>query len=156
MKPTIRTASLSDLDTLADFNARMARETEDKELDMSVLTSGVRKALSNGEHGIYYVAEVDGVIVGQLLLTYEWSDWRNGQFWWIQSVYVPEEWRGKKIFTALYDHVRKKAKEDRSVCGLRLYADSENSRAQATYTTLGMKKTSYEMFEDDFTQEERA
>jgi ribosomal protein S18 acetylase RimI-like enzyme len=153
MNLLIRPATLSDVDILADYNARMAIETEDKRLEASVLRNGVREVLTSTAHGVYYVAEVDGAVVGQLLLTYEWSDWRNGQFWWIQSVYVDEAWRGKKIFTALYEHIREKAQEDPSVCGLRLYVESENERAQATYAALGMRKTPYRMFEEDFTRE---
>ncbi len=156
MDLVIRTGSLNDLDTIAEFNLRMARETEARELDLSVLRSGVAAVLADRTKGRYYVAEAGGEIVGQLLITYEWSDWRNGMFWWIQSVYVPEAWRGKKVFGSLYAHVRRLAQVDNGVCGIRLYVEHENVRAQRTYEHLGMTETAYRLFEVDFTARGRS
>ena len=147
MSITIRIASSDDAATIADFNARMAMETESKQLDPSTVLKGVTEALDHPSHGVYFVAESDGAIVGQAMITYEWSDWRNGQFWWIQSVFVPEEWRGKKIFTALYQRILDLARTTPGVCGVRLYVEKSNERAQKTYEKLGMKRTGYELFE---------
>ena len=147
MSLSIRIATSDDAVTIADFNARMAMETESKHLDAAIVLKGVTEAIEHPVHGIYFVAEIDGAIVGQAMITYEWSDWRNGQFWWIQSVYVLEEWRGKKVFTALYQRIMDLAKTTPGVCGVRLYVEASNERAQKTYSNLGMNKTGYEMFE---------
>jgi len=146
----IRQASLLDSATIADFNSRMAWETEHRRLDPDRVRKGVTALLNDSSKGTYFVAESNGKIVGQLLITLEWSDWRNGTFWWIQSVYVPEDSRGRGVFRALYQHVEKLAKQRQDVCGLRLYVEAENEGARDTYTRLGMKRTSYEMFETDF------
>ena len=151
MNPRIRPATLADIDVLTDFNARMARETEHRELDLAVLRGGVSAALKDPHKGKYYVAESEGKIVGQLLLTNEWSDWRNGMFWWIQSVYVPEAWRGKGVFSALFAHVRTLAGSEQNVAGLRLYVEKDNAGARRTYEKLGMTKTEYDMYEIDLT-----
>ena len=100
--------------------------------------------------GVYFIAERGGAPAGQLLVTYEWSDWRNGNFWWVQSVYVAEQFRGHGIFRALFEHVEALARSRKDVCGLRLYVASHNSHAQGVYARMGMKKTNYEMFETDF------
>jgi GNAT superfamily N-acetyltransferase len=115
-----------------------------------VIGHGVAALIKSPARGTYFVAEEKGEVVGQLLITYEWSDWRNGNFWWIQSVYVREEFRGKGIFRALFEHVHRLAKKRSDVCGLRLYVEANNASAQKTYTRLGMKKTFYEMYETDF------
>ena len=107
--------------------------------------------MEDSAKGIYFVAESDGALAGQLLITYEWSDWRNGNFWWIQSVYVVEKFRGAGIFRALFEHIQALAKVRKDVCGLRLYVETGNSRAKEAYRRLGMTKTDYEMFENDFT-----
>jgi GNAT superfamily N-acetyltransferase len=150
MPLTIRKAIPADHAIISEFNALMARETEHKTLDTDLVSRGVEGVLHDDTNGVYYVAEADGEVVGQLMITYEWSDWRNGRFWWIQSVYVKEEWRGKKVFTALYEHIRSLAKTDKTICGLRLYVEGENDRAQRTYETLGMKPTGYVLYELDF------
>ncbi|HEY5616222.1 MAG TPA: GNAT family N-acetyltransferase [Bacteroidota bacterium] len=147
---TIRPATLADASKITEFNALMANETEGIDLDMVRLHAGVESVLRDSSKGIYYVAEENGFVVGQTLITYEWSDWRNGMFWWIQSVYVQKDVRGKGVFKALFDHVGKLAKQEKTVCGLRLYVEKHNDRAQQTYERLGMKKTHYEMFELDF------
>jgi GNAT superfamily N-acetyltransferase len=114
----------------------------------------VAALLSDPAKGTYFVAERAAAdtlpVAGQLLITYEWSDWRNGNFWWIQSVYVAEQWRGTGVFRALFEHVHSLAKASKDVCGVRLYMDAHNSAARQTYERLGMKKTNYEIFEIDF------
>src|SRR5882672_8146217 len=150
---TIRAANLSDTAIVADFNLRMAWETEQRRLDISRVQAGVAALLSDSARGTYFLAETekDGatVVAGQLLITYEWSDWRNGKFWWIQSVYVAVKHRQSGVFRALFDHIQQLALARRDVCGLRLYVEQNNDRAQHTYATLGMIKTHYEVFETD-------
>ena len=117
------------------------------------MRAGVAALLDDPAKGTYFLAELNGQIAGQLLITCEWSDWRNGNFWWIQSVYVEENFRGQGIFRALFEHVHKLAKQRKEVCGLRLYMDSANATARKTYGRLGMKRTDYEVFEVDFVLE---
>lgn len=117
------------------------------------MNAGVAALLNDPGKGIYFLAEVEGRIAGQLLITNEWSDWRNGNFWWIQSVYVEENFRAQGIFSALFEHVHKLAKQRKDVCGLRLYMDSANATARKTYGRIGMKQTDYEVFEMDFVLE---
>ena len=114
------------------------------------MTHGVKALLNDSAKGTYFLAEMDGLIVGQLLITYEWSDWRNGTFWWLQSVFVDPAYRGHGVFKALFQHVRRLAAERDDVCGLRLYMDSHNARARQVYERLGMKHAGYEVFETDF------
>ena len=114
------------------------------------MNAGVKAQLTDPARGIYHVAEIRGKIVGQLLITYEWSDWRNGNFWWIQSVYVAPEFRGQGIFRALFSHVRSLARARKDVCGLRLYMDVHNGTARRAYERLGMVHTDYQVFELDF------
>ena len=146
----IRKARLTDVVAIADFNTRLAWETERLRLDNQVIQAGVRAVLKDAAKGTYFVAEIDGAVVGQLLITYEWSDWRNGNFWWIQSVYVAAEHRQSGVFRALFAHIHRLAQSRRDVCGLRLYVEKNNRRAQRTYAKLGMTKTHYEVFETDF------
>jgi ribosomal protein S18 acetylase RimI-like enzyme len=150
MNTKIRKARPADANVIADFNSFIAQETEHRSLDRKRLLRGVKNLLKDSSKGIYYVAEIGGEVVGQTMITYEWSDWRNGNFWWIQSVYVRQEFRKQGIFRALYDTIEQRAKTRKDVCGLRLYVERENQRAQATYEKLGMKRTAYEMFEKDF------
>ena len=151
---TIRAATLSDTALVADFNLRMAWETEQCRLDISRVQAGVAALLNDSAKGTYFLAETekDGatVVAGQLLITYEWSDWRNGNFWWIQSVYVSEEFRTRGVFRALFDHIQTLARARNDVCGLRLYMDAHNQGARRTYERLGLQPTNYEMFEIDF------
>ncbi len=132
----------------------MALETERRRLDIQRVRDGVKGLLSDPAKGAYFLAEIDNngtpTIVGQLLITYEWSDWRNGNFWWIQSVYVTEGFRGQGVFRALFNHIDALAKARKDVCGLRLYVDADNASARKTYERLGMKRTNYEFFETDF------
>jgi len=129
-------------------------ETEQRRLDPDRVRAGVAALLADAAKGIYFVAEteVNGApaVVGQLLITYEWSDWRNGNFWWIQSVYVAGDSRSQGVFRALFEHVRALATARPDVCGLRLYMDAHNGRARQAYERLGWERTSYEVFEIDF------
>jgi len=151
----IRKAEPADLETIVEFNAQLARETEGRTLEAATLREGVAQVLADPAKGFYWVVEIKGQIVGQLLLTYEWSDWRNGWFWWIQSVYVRQEWRGRGVFTELYGFVEQEASSRPDVCGLRLYVEEDNARARQTYERLGMKPTSYQVYEADFRTTDR-
>lgn len=145
----IRRATVDDVDTLVKFNQAMALETEGKELADNVLRPGVEGLFARPEYGFYLIAEPTagaGGTAGSLMITFEWSDWRNGLFWWIQSVYVTPEWRRRGVYTALYDHVKELASAE-NVCGFRLYVEKENVAAQKTYARLGMSETHYLMFE---------
>jgi ribosomal protein S18 acetylase RimI-like enzyme len=144
----VRRAVASDAEILVEFNCAMALETEGKALLLEVIGAGVRALLANPAAGFYVVAESDGRVVGALLITKEWSDWRNGTFWWIQSVYVRPELRRKGVYKTLYRHVQAMAAKDAGVCGFRLYVERENTRAQSTYESLGMKETHYRVFEE--------
>ena len=143
----IRLATPADAGVLIEFNAAMALETEGKELLPDVIGAGVRSLLGNPAAGFYLLAEEDSA-VGSLMITKEWSDWRNGTFWWIQSVYVRPQFRRQGIYKNLYRHVQELASKDPAVCGFRLYVERENERAQATYSALGMKQTHYLVFEE--------
>jgi GNAT superfamily N-acetyltransferase len=114
------------------------------------LKAGVTALLGDKSKGSYFIAEIENDIAGQLLITHEWSDWRNGYFWWIQSVYVVEKFRGQGVFRALFKHVRALARRKRDVCGLRLYMEAHNARARRAYERLGIKQTDYQVFEMDF------
>jgi ribosomal protein S18 acetylase RimI-like enzyme len=126
----------------------MARETEQRELDPARLTHGVEQGLADPAKGRYFVAELDGRVAGCLMVTTEWSDWRDGWFWWIQSVYVASDARGRGVYRALHDHVRVAARAAGDVVGLRLYVEKENARAQRTYQQLGMTETGYRLYEE--------
>ena len=145
----IRQAKKEDAAALVEFNQAMALETEGKRLDAVTLRSGVGAVLSDANKGFYVVAEnSDGRICGGLLVTSEWSDWRNSWFWWIQSVYILPEMRGKKIYSRLYKFVKSRALESENVCGFRLYVERENERASRVYETLGMEASHYLMYEE--------
>jgi len=146
MTLSIRPATVADIPALCAWNAAMARETEGLELDPAVLERGVRGVFEQPRRGLYLVAECDGATVGGLLVTYEWSDWRNGDYWWIQSVYVLPEARRAGVFRALYAEVARRAREARAA-SLRLYVEAENLRAQHTYVGLGMHPSHYAMYE---------
>jgi len=147
MNFSIRDATAADAATIADYNSRMAEETEGRTLDPGAIGPGVAAVLADPAKGCYWVAELEQKIVGQLMVTYEWSDWRNAAIWWIQSVYIPGEYRRRGVFTALYRHVESMAAAEPDVCGLRLYVDNDNHRAQRTYESLGMAKTGYQVME---------
>lgn len=143
----IRLATPADAAVLIEFNGAMALETEGKNLLPDVIGAGVRGLLDNPVAGFYVLAETERVIAA-LMITKEWSDWRNGSFWWIQSVYVRPEARRQGVYRRLYRHVQEMAAKDARVCGFRLYVERENSAAQATYAALGMKETRYLVFEE--------
>ena len=142
----VRRATADDLEVLAAFNIAMAQETEDKTLSPTVVHAGVEAALADPAHGTYFVVEAREQVIGALLITYEWSDWRNGQFWWIQSVYVQPDWRRGGVFSTLYAYVREAAVEA-GACGVRLYVEQGNERAQRTYAALGMEDAGYRIYE---------
>ena len=154
----IRAARPSDAEVIAEFNLRLAKESEGRDLDRDTLLSGVRMLLSDPAHGQYWIAEApreDGggdtggaaEPVGQCLVTTEWSDWTNGRYWWFQSVYVVPEWRGRKVFRALWDHVESSARKEGDVASLRLYVERDNASARTIYEKLGMEETGYLVYE---------
>ncbi len=146
----VRRATPADLEVLVQFSAAMARETEGRALDVERLRQGTRAVLESGERGFYLVAEAASTVVGQLLVTYEWSDWRNGVFWWIQSVYVEPSVRRRGVYRALHAHVLREARERGDVCGVRLYVEKDNAGAQAAYARMAMTPTAYRVYEHDF------
>jgi GNAT superfamily N-acetyltransferase len=152
MPLTVRTATPGDVPVIVDYNRRLAQETEHKMLDPQTVTAGVVAAIADPTtKGPYYLA-CDGTdVVGQLQVTLEWSDWRNGWFWWIQSVYVRADCRGRGVFRLLYQHVRSQARQAGNVIGIRLYVERDNSGAQATYSRLGMTFLPYMMLEEALT-----
>lgn len=149
MSITVRTATRADIANIAQWNRAMAWETEHKPLDPAVLERGVTAVFDEPRRGFYLVAERDGEPVGCLLVTYEWSDWRAGDFWWIQSVYVVESARREGVFRQLYEDAKQRAAQAGAV-GLRLYVETENERAQRTYAGLGMERCHYFMYEAEF------
>lgn len=146
----VRLATPADTETIVDFNARIAEETEGRSLPLETLKKGVTTALADPQHCQYFVAEFDGRVIGQAMITYEWSDWRNGRFWWIQSVYVTQDWRRRGIFRLLYQYLQRLAKDTPECCGLRLYVEQHNLTAQETYRKLGMQATGYLILEEDW------
>lgn len=144
---TIRRATSSDAETIIAFNTAMAWETEKLILQADLITPGVRGILNDEQKGFYFVAEIDGQIAGQMMITFEWSDWRNGVIWWIQSVYVPQEFRRRGVFKALYQHVRQVSLTQNAVA-LRLYVERENTNAQKTYESMGMHLSHYLLMEE--------
>ena len=144
----IRSAERREIDDLVSFTQAMALETEGKTLDPDVLRQGVEAVFEDRNKGFYVVAEEGGRIVGGLMVTFEWSDWRNGWFWWIQSVYVLPEVRGKHIYSRLYDFVKEAAARQGDVCGFRLYVEKDNLHAQKVYDSVGMERSYYLMYEE--------
>lgn len=145
----IRTASPGDAAALISFNQAMALETEGKQLEAKKITSGVEAVFADEKKGFYVVAESEDKIVGGLMVTYEWSDWRNKWFWWIQSVYILPETRGQKLYSRMYEFVKQQAAEAGNVCGFRLYVETENVHAQKVYEALGMASSHYLMYEEE-------
>ena len=150
MNIEIRSSTPADAESIAEHNAAIARETENVQLDPKRMRLGVDAVLRDPAKGFYTVAEADGQVVGQMMVTFEWSDWRNGTFWWIQSVYVRPEYRKRGVYRRLYEHVLGEAKERNDVCGVRLYVDKNNRTAQQVYERLGMNSARYAMYELDF------
>ena len=149
----VRDARPQDLEAIVGFNLKLAAETERKQLDRAVLLRGVNAALLEPDRLRYWVAEREGTgeLVGQAAITREWSAWRNGWIWWVQSVYVAPEARGQGVFRSLHAHIRAQARSAPDVVGLRLYVEHENERAQRTYQSLGMTPGGYHVYEDFWT-----
>lgn len=151
---TIRRADTDDADALVGFSSAMAWETEHRRLDGTRLREGTQALLNTPSLGFFLVTEAREsgrcVVVGQLMVTYEWSDWRNGVFWWIQSVYVDPAWRRQGVFRRMHDAVLSQAKADPTVCGIRLYVEQDNHTAQTVYQRLGLSPTPYKVYEQDF------
>ena len=143
---TIRKAKKTDAEQIIAFQLAMARETEELELNKKVLSEGVKRVFDQPSKGQYFVAESGGSVVASLLITYEWSDWRNADVWWFQSVYVIAEFRRKGIFRMMYNHVKDEARQN-GIAGLRLYVESNNLPARKTYEAMGMSSEHYTMYE---------
>jgi len=147
-KITTRKANTDDLVFILESNRAMAAETEDVGLEPKTLLKGIEYLLAHANEGIYLIAEQNGARAGTLMVTFEWSDWRNGRFWWIQSVYVPQTFRRRGVYRAMHEAVRKLALADPQACGIRLYVERENSVAQQTYQRIGMEETHYRLYEE--------
>ena len=147
MSMHVRPARLEDVSLMVRWQVAMALETEDKALDEVVLSRGIQRAFEDPAKGRYYIAEVDGRPAGTLMLTFEWSDWRDGWWWWIQSVFVDEGFRRRGVYRALYAHVLAEAQADPEVRGIRLYVEQDNANARRTYEFLGMQHPGYVMYE---------
>lgn len=145
----IRIATSDDAVSLVAFNQAMALETEGKRLDPAKISAGVQAVFNDEKKGFYVVAEADSGLIGGLMVTYEWSDWRNKWFWWIQSVYILPEGRGQKLYSKMYAFVKQKAADADNVCGFRLYVENDNFHAQKVYETLGMASSHYLMYEEE-------
>jgi GNAT superfamily N-acetyltransferase len=143
----VRAAQAQDRERLVEFNAAMALETENKTLDQAVLAAGVGAVLGEPQRGFYLIAECDGRVAGCLMITFEWSDWRNGDWWWLQSVYIAPLFRRRGVFRALYAEVERLAAAAPRVIGVRLYVERDNARAQRTYASLDLQQTHYLMYE---------
>jgi len=146
----VKEGTPKDTDDIARFQQEMALETEGKILDTAVLKRGIKTIFDSNDKGFYLVAEVDGHVVGSLLVTYEWSDWRNATFWWIQSVFVDANWRRVGVYRSMHDYVFRLADSSKDICGIRLYVERANSIAQQTYRNLGMTPAHYDLYEIDF------
>lgn len=149
----VRMAEPRDVEAIAELNFAMASETEHRALCRSTLVRGVRAVFDNADHGFYVVAESDGDVVGCLLITSEWSDWRCGLFWWIQSLYVRPSFRRRGVLRQLHEFVKTEASRRPEICGLRLYVEQSNDVAQRAYRQIGMKMTTYRMYEQNLPQE---
>lgn len=143
----IREAIVNDLNTIVKFNMNLAEETESKILNMEKLRKGILKVINGEVQGKYFVCEINNLIVGQMMILYEWSDWRNGEFIWIQSVYVDKEYRKHGVFKMLFNHVKDYCNSREDFIGLRLYVEKNNDRAKKVYSSLGMYKNDYDMYE---------
>lgn len=148
----VRDAGLSDLATIVDFNQRLAQETESKILDPATLERGVARALADPDRLRYWVAfatdDESQAVRGMAAITKEWSDWRSGYLWWLQSVYVRADSRAQGIFKTLHRHIRSQALADPETIGLRLYVEDQNERAQTVYRNLGMTPGGYQVFQE--------
>ncbi|KTB48092.1 GNAT family N-acetyltransferase [Dehalogenimonas alkenigignens] len=149
VEPAIRRAESRDIPVIVHYNMALAAETEKRHLDQATVTAGVTAFLEHPEYGFYIIAEAGGEPVAQTMITYEWSDWRNGVIWWIQSVYVSAAWRRLGLYRKLYQQVRELAAQDGGVKELRLYVDQDNTAARQTYQALGMMPSRYLLYEAD-------
>jgi GNAT superfamily N-acetyltransferase len=147
MPLSLRRAGPEDAALVTEFNRLLAEESEGKTLDVAVLSAGVTAGLADPRKSVYFLAEENSAALGQIMFTTEWSDWRNGWFWWIQSVYVRPEARRRGVFRALFEHVQQTARAQGNVIGLRLYVERDNRAAQETYRRLGMDPAGYLVFE---------
>src|SRR5436190_5161215 len=147
MEIRINEATVTDAPPIIEFQQAMARETESIELDGPVVTRGVHAVFDDASRGRYFVAEAAGEVIASLLITYEWSDWRNGNVWWIQSVYVRPAFRRRGIYARMYEHVKAIAERDANIRGIRLYVDRRNTPAQDVYRRCGMNGEHYLVFE---------
>jgi len=143
---TIRKAKPGEAPVIIDFQQKMAWETEQMMLVTDIVTKGVKAVFEISSRGQYWIAEHDDRVIASLLITYEWSDWRNADVWWFQSVYVVPEYRRQGVFRMMYSHIRNLA-EEQDVAGLRLYVETKNTRAQKTYEALGMSSEHYAFYE---------
>ena len=143
----VRRATVADIDCVCTFNRLLAIETENKKLDSALLESGVAAVLAEPVKGLYFLAEEEGHVLGQMGVTYEWSDWRNGWFWWIQSVYVRPEARRRGVCRLLWESIRQAALLEPQVIGLRLYVERDNTAAHAAYQKMGLEWTRYQVME---------
>jgi GNAT superfamily N-acetyltransferase len=144
---SIRKARTTDVPVLIDFQQRLAVESEGVNLNAETLRQGMQAMFSDPSKGSYFVAENNGEVIGCHMITYEWSDWRNGMVWWLQSVYVMEGYRKNGVFRSMYDNLMNTIKNDRGIIGLRLYVDKSNARAQQVYEAMGMNGDHYTVFE---------
>ncbi len=147
---SIRDATPADAGTIADYNNRLAEQTEAQTLDPDLIGPGVAAFLADPAKGRYWLAIVDDRIIGQVAVTYEWSDWRNGMIWWVQSVYIDADYRRQGVYSSLYRHVESQAQSDSDAIGIRLYVEKDNERAQTTYADLGMNMTNYRIMQSLF------
>lgn len=147
MEIKISKAEITDAPFIVDFQMKMALETENLSLDRSILEKGVQAVFQDASLAQYYVAKLRGQIIASLMITYEWSDWRNRKVWWIQSVYVIPDYRRKGVFSMFYDFIKEKVEKSEEVSGIRLYVDNTNIPAQKTYTKVGMNGEHYKLFE---------
>jgi GNAT superfamily N-acetyltransferase len=143
---TIRKATSSDAAAIIDFQQKMAWETEQMNLKSELITKGVDAVFQNPARGQYYIADNEGTVVASMLITYEWSDWRNTDVWWFQSVYVLPAYRRRGVFRSMYSYIKSEA-DKQGIAGLRLYVESNNTRARKTYEALGMSSEHYKMYE---------
>ncbi len=148
----IRQAMSTDVETIAHFNIALCRETEGRELDPATVTNGVRRFVGESKRGRYFVAVSEGKVVGQAAHTFEWSDWRNGEIWWIQSVYVHPDFRSKGVFRGLFMYIKELGEADIDCCGIRLYMERDNDTARESYRRLGFSETGYVVFERLFSR----
>ena len=143
----IRRAENSDIDTIAEFQCRLAEESEGMTLDIETVRKGVGGVVNNPMRGHYWLAEADGETIACLMILNEWSDWRNAAVWWIHSLYVVSHWRRRGVLRAMYEHLQGIVKTDDSLCGLRLYVEKDNHVAMSAYENLGMDGGHYKLYE---------